>query len=66
MRSCEAGAYLGAEVEATVLDNVVLKDLLGKEVVTPAAERRAVAHLMELLHGVAPELKRRCGASPDS
>ena len=28
-----------------MLDNVALKDLLGKKVVTPAAEREAVAHL---------------------
>ncbi|EJC64618.1 LOW QUALITY PROTEIN: transposase [Rhizobium leguminosarum bv. viciae WSM1455] len=29
-----------------MLDNAALKDLLGKEVVTPAAKRKAVAHLM--------------------
>jgi putative transposase len=29
-----------------MLDNVALKDLAGKEVVTPAAERKAVAHLV--------------------
>ncbi|MCA1538096.1 IS3 family transposase, partial [Bradyrhizobium sp. NBAIM03] len=30
-----------------MLDNAALKDLPGKEVVTPAAKRKAVAHLME-------------------
>ncbi|MBY4612796.1 MULTISPECIES: IS3 family transposase [Rhizobium] len=29
-----------------MLDNAALKDLFGKEVVTPAAQRKAVAHLM--------------------
>ncbi|RZI65471.1 MAG: IS3 family transposase [Pseudomonas sp.] len=30
-----------------MLDNAALKDLFGKEVVTPAARRKAVAHLMD-------------------
>lgn len=30
-----------------MLENVVLKDFLGKKLVTPAAERRAVAHLRD-------------------
>ena len=35
-----------------MLDNAALKDLLGKEVVTPAAKRKAVAHLVDT-HGTA-------------
>jgi putative transposase len=30
-----------------MLDNVALKDLLGKKMVTPAAERKAVVHLRD-------------------
>ncbi|MBR0939469.1 IS3 family transposase [Bradyrhizobium jicamae] len=40
-----------------MLDNVALKDLPGKEMVTPAAERKAVAHLMDA-HGMSE--RRAC------
>ncbi|MBY5444493.1 IS3 family transposase [Rhizobium leguminosarum] len=41
------------------LDNAALKDLFGKEVVTPAAKRKAVAHLMSH-HGMSE--RRACKA----
>nr|WP_315833550.1 IS3 family transposase [Bradyrhizobium prioritasuperba] len=40
-----------------MLDNVALKDLLGKKLVTPAAERKAVAHLVDA-HGMSE--RRAC------
>ncbi|WP_183258049.1 IS3 family transposase [Bradyrhizobium sp. CIR48] len=40
-----------------MLDNVALKDLPGKEMVTPAAKRKAVAHLMDA-HGMSE--RRAC------
>ncbi|MEH7845959.1 IS3 family transposase [Rhizobium laguerreae] len=40
-----------------MLDNAALKDLFGKEVVTPAAKRKAVAHLMSH-HGMSE--RRAC------
>ncbi|TAZ66161.1 IS3 family transposase [Rhizobium ruizarguesonis] len=42
-----------------MLDNAALKDLFGKEVVTPAAKRKAVAHLMNE-HGMSE--RRACKA----
>ncbi|WP_086022819.1 IS3 family transposase [Sinorhizobium sp. CCBAU 05631] len=42
-----------------MLDNAALKDLFGKEVVTPAAKRSAVAHLMSQ-HGMSE--RRACKA----
>ncbi|MBA1346159.1 MULTISPECIES: IS3-like element ISRle4 family transposase [Rhizobium] len=42
-----------------MLDNAALKDLFGKEVVTPAAKRKAVAHLMSH-HGMSE--RRACKA----
>ncbi|WP_315712583.1 MULTISPECIES: IS3 family transposase [unclassified Bradyrhizobium] len=42
-----------------MLDNAALKDLPGKEVVTPAAKRRAVAHLVRV-HGMSE--RRACKA----
>ncbi|NKL81342.1 IS3 family transposase [Rhizobium leguminosarum] len=42
-----------------MLDNAALKDLLGKEVVTPAAQRKAVAHLRNQ-HGMSE--RRACKA----
>ncbi|ULJ72990.1 IS3 family transposase [Rhizobium gallicum] len=42
-----------------MLDNAALKDLFGKEVVTPAAKRNAVAHLMSQ-HGMSE--RRACKA----
>ncbi|PHR12968.1 MAG: IS3 family transposase [Sphingopyxis sp.] len=41
----------------TMLDNVALKDLLGKKVLTPAAQREAVAHL-QACHGMSE--RRAC------
>ncbi|WP_316203118.1 IS3 family transposase [Bradyrhizobium sp. SZCCHNRI30512] len=42
-----------------MLDNAALKDLPGKEVVTPAAKRKAVAHLVDV-HGMSE--RRACKA----
>ncbi|WP_439402321.1 IS3 family transposase [Bradyrhizobium sp. DASA03068] len=42
-----------------MLDNAALKDLFGKEVVTPAAKRKAVAHLVDA-HGMSE--RRACKA----
>ncbi|WGR93648.1 IS3 family transposase [Bradyrhizobium sp. ISRA443] len=42
-----------------MLDNAALKDLFGKEMVTPAGKRRAVAHLMDA-HGMSE--RRACKA----
>ena len=41
----DENAKLKRMLADAMLDNVALKDLAGKEVVTPAAERKAVAHL---------------------
>ncbi|WP_394260528.1 IS3 family transposase [Xanthobacter autotrophicus] len=55
----DENAKLKRMLADAMLDNVALKDLLGK-VVTSAAERRAVAHLMEA-HGMSE--RRACKAT---
>ncbi|WP_209490465.1 IS3 family transposase [Xanthobacter flavus] len=56
----DENAKLKRMLADAMLDNVALKDLPGKEVVTSAAERRAVAHLMEA-HGMSE--RRACKAT---
>ncbi|MFG1287896.1 IS3 family transposase [Xanthobacter versatilis] len=56
----DENAKLKRMLADAMLDNVALKDLPGKEVVTPAAERRAVAHLVEH-HGMSE--RRACKAT---
>ncbi|MFG1379137.1 IS3 family transposase [Xanthobacter autotrophicus ATCC 700551] len=56
----DENAKLKRMLADAMLDNVALKDLLGKEVVTPAAERKAVAHLMGK-HGMSE--RRACKAT---
>ncbi|WP_392567223.1 MULTISPECIES: IS3 family transposase [Xanthobacter] len=56
----DENAKLKRMLADAMLDNVALKDLPGKEVVTPAAERRAVAHLVQ--HHAMSE-RRACKAT---
>ncbi|QFR33437.1 IS3 family transposase [Ancylobacter sp. TS-1] len=56
----DENAKLKRMLADAMLDNVALKDLPGKEVVTPAAERRAVVHLMDV-HGMSE--RRACKAT---
>ncbi|UJX47316.1 IS3 family transposase [Xanthobacter sp. YC-JY1] len=56
----DENAKLKRMLADVMLDNVALKDLPGKEVVTPAAERKAVAHLVEH-HGMSE--RRACKAT---
>ncbi|WGD32305.1 IS3 family transposase [Ancylobacter sp. WKF20] len=56
----DENAKLKRMLADAMLDNVAMKDLPGKEVVTSSAERRAVAHLMEA-HGMSE--RRACKAT---
>ena len=54
----DENAKLKRLLAEAMLDNVALKDLLGKKVVTPIAEREAVAHLMAG-HGMSDAVARQ-------